>query len=474
MSYPFAQNFINGRWVDPAAGRYLDVVNPATLEAFEKVPDSSDADAEKAVESASAAQEAWQATTAAARIALMKTFLERFKEKHDDIIRLEAEELGAPVSFGKVSHCEYQYTRVASYIAAAEKLAESERFEKSTVWREPVGVVACITPWNYPLGQIVQKVVPALLAGNTVVLKPSQHTPLTAVLMVKSFEEAGFPAGTVNLVQGRGSKLGDLLGTHPKVDMVSFTGSTSVGVKLSQAALATVKHISLELGGKSPYIWLKSEDYAPAIPKLFSSIFLNSGQTCTALSRLIVPEEDLEKVKALLLNHIGELTVGDPKDPATKLGPVASKAQFEKINEYIRLGLAEGAELLTGGETTDASHGYYIRPTIFTKVTNDMRIAREEIFGPVLVVLTYRTTDEAVAIANDTIYGLNAAVFGPKAEALAVARRLKSGNVYVNDAPRDVTAPFGGYKQSGIGREGGIEGIKEFTQLKTVYDHSTF
>lgn len=474
MTYPFTQNYINGRWVTPASGRYLDVVNPATLEHFAQVPDSCTDDIDAAAEAAAEALESWENTPSNERIALMEKFLAFFQAKHDDIIRLEAEELGAPISFGTVAHCEYQYARVASYINAAKKLAETETFEKSTVRREPVGVVACITPWNYPLGQVVQKVVPALLAGNTVVLKPSQHTPLTAVLMVKSFEQAGFPAGTVNLVQGRGSQLGDALGTHPKVDMVSFTGSTSVGVRLAQNALRTVKRISLELGGKSPYVWLKSDDYTAALPKLFSSIFLNSGQTCTALSRLLVPEEDLEKIKMLLLAHIGELTVGDPKDPATKLGPVASAAQFAKINEYIRLGLSEGAELLTGGETTDASNGYYIRPTIFTNVKNSMRIAQEEIFGPVLSIITYKTEEEALAIANDTVYGLNAAVFGPKEKALAFARRIKAGNVYINDAPRDVTAPFGGYKESGIGREGGIEGIKEFTQLKTIYDHSSF
>ena len=285
-----------------------------------------------------------------------------------------------------------------------------------------------------------------------------------------AFERADFPAGTVNLITGRGAALGDTLAEHPLVDMISFTGSTAVGIKLSQKALTGVKRISLELGGKSPFVWLESEDYSPAVNQLFSSIFLNSGQTCTALSRLIVPRKDLERIQELLLSRLPELTVGDPLDPATKIGPMASKVQYEKVLSYLELGQKEGATLLCGGAAPEAGSGYFIRPTIFTNVKNSMRIAREEIFGPVLCILTYDTVDEAVAIANDTPYGLNAAVYGPREAALAVARRIKSGNVYVNGGPRDVTAPFGGYKQSGIGREGGRYGLMEFTQLKAIFD----
>ena len=306
--------------------------------------------------------------------------------------------------------------------------------------------------------------------GNTVVLKPSQHTPLTAYLLVDSLDRAGFPAGTVNLITGRGSKLGDTLATHPLVDMISFTGSTAVGIKLSQKALEGVKRISLELGGKSPFIWLPSEDYEPAINQLFGSVFYNSGQTCTALTRLLVPESDLEKVKALLLRRIPQLVVGDPMDPKTNIGPMASKAQYDKVLSYIELGQSEGAELLCGGPAPEAGKGYFIKPTVFVNVTNSMRIAREEIFGPVLCVITYKTVNEAVDIANDTPYGLNAAVFGERELALSVAKHIKAGNVYVNGGPRDVTAPFGGYKQSGIGREGGRYGLMEFTQLKATFD----
>ncbi len=470
MAYSFDKLYINGFWVESSGSERIALENPATREIFAHVPDSTPEDANRAIEAAANALESWSAVPIEKRIELMRKMLELFKSYHDEIIRLEAFELGAPVSFSEESHCNYQFTRVASYINEAQKLVLSEKFNKSTVLREPIGVVACITPWNYPLGQVVQKVIPAVLTGNTVVLKPSQHTPLTSYLLVDAFDRTGFPAGVVNLVTGRGSRLGDIFASHPAVDMVSFTGSTSVGVKLSQKALESVKRISLELGGKSPFIWMKSDDYEPAIGKLFSSVFLNSGQTCTALTRLLVPQEDLGKVKELLLRRIPELTVGDPFDRAVKLGPVASKAQYEKILSYIELGKTEGAELLCGGAAPEAGKGYFIAPTVFTGVTNDMRIAREEIFGPVLCVITYKTIDEAVAIANNSPYGLNAAVFGPRDEAIAIAKRLKAGNVYINDAPRDVTAPFGGYKQSGIGREGGRYGLLEFTQLKAILD----
>ena len=462
--------FINGVWVKPHSDDVISLENPATGEVFAHVPDGTPEDVANAIEAAAQAQPVWAATPLCQRIERMQKALEIFRTYREEIIRLEALELGSPVSFSANSHCDYQFTRIESYIQECKNVPLKENFEQSTVVREPVGVVACITPWNYPLGQVVQKVIPALLMGNTVVLKPSQHTPLTSYLLVDSLDQAGFPPGTVNLVTGRGSRLGDTLATHPLVDMISFTGSTNVGIKLSQKALGTLKRISLELGGKSPFIWLPSQDYAPAVDKLFSSIFYNSGQTCTALSRLLVPEEDLDQIKSLLLSRVSELTVGDPMNPNTKIGPMASRAQYEKVLAYIELGQKEGAELLCGGAAPEAGSGYYIKPTIFTGVTNDMRIAREEIFGPVLCVITYRSLDEAVAIANDTVYGLSAAVYGERSLALDVASRLKSGNVYVNGAPRDVTAPLGGYKQSGIGREGGRYGLMEFTQLKAVFD----
>lgn len=470
MAYRFDSFYIGGAWGKPSTTDVLTLENPATRDPFATVPDATPADAVAAIEAAASALPAWSATPLAKRVELMQKALEIFKTYRDEIIRLEALELGAPVSYSANAHCDYQFTRIESYIRESQKVVLEEQFEQSTVVREPVGVIACITPWNYPLGQVVQKIIPALLMGNTVVLKPSQHTPLTAYLLVDSLDRAGFPAGTVNLVTGRGSKLGDTFATHPLVDMISFTGSTAVGIKLSQKALESVKRISLELGGKSPFIWLPSEDYEPAINQLFGSVFYNSGQTCTALTRLLVPESDLERVKALLLRRIPQLVVGDPMDPKTNIGPMASKAQYDKVLSYIELGQSEGAELLCGGPAPEAGKGYFIKPTVFVNVTNSMRIAREEIFGPVLCVITYKTVDEAVDIANDTPYGLNAAVFGERELALSVAKHIKAGNVYVNGCPRDVTAPFGGYKQSGIGREGGRYGLMEFTQLKATFD----
>lgn len=474
MSLNFEKIYIDGQWIASDSNRFIEVENPATLEHFAKVPDGNEKDIDRAVRAARAAQDSWAQFPLASRIEMMQKMFDIFKTYQNRIIDLEVKELGAPITFTTQTHCLLQFDRIASYIDAAHHVLEAEPYKKSTVYREPLGVVACITPWNYPLGQVVQKVIPAILMGNTVVLKPSQHTPLTSYLLVDAFDRAGFPKGVINLVTGRGSAIGDALANHPLVDMVSFTGSTNVGIKLSQRALESVKHISLELGGKSPFIWLKSDDYSAAVPKLFSSIFLNSGQTCTALSRLLVPEEDLEKIEKLLLKHLKNYTVGDPTRADIQVGPVSSLAQFKKIASYIEDGIQEGAKLLTGSVPKDASHGYFVDPCIFTHVKNDMKIAREEIFGPVLCVISYNTLQEAINIANDTPYGLNAAVFGPKQEAIEVARQIKSGNVYINDAPRDITAPFGGYKQSGIGREGGMVGLLEFTQYKTIYDHSSF
>ena len=474
MAYNFDKIYINGHWCDSTSGRFIDVENPATLEHFAQVPEGNEKDIDAAVKAAHEAFKSWSNTELAVRVGLMKKMLTIFEGYQDKIIDLEVKELGAPVSFSVQSHCVYQYTRTQSYIDCAMQLPLEESLQASTVYREPIGVVACITPWNYPLGQVVQKVIPAILMGNTVVLKPSQHTPLTAYLLIDAFDQAGFPAGVINMVTGKGSAVGDALASHPLVDMVSFTGSTKVGSKLSQRALESIKRISLELGGKSPFIWLPGSDYEKAVGKLFDSIFLNSGQTCTAFSRLLVAEEDKKTVEALLLKHVPDYIVGDPSDPKTKIGPVSSKAQFEKITAYLKLGLEEGAKLLTGEIPTDFSHGYYIKPAIFTDVKNSMRIAREEIFGPVLCLITYKTIEEAIAIANDTPYGLNAAVFGNKQKAIEVAKQIKAGNVYINDAPRDVTAPFGGYKQSGIGREGGFAGLLEFTQPKAIFDRSSF
>lgn len=466
----FEKLYIDGEWTPASSGEWIDVENPADMKIFARVPRGAAEDIDRAARAAKAAFPAWAAKPLSERIALMERFLAIFRSQEEEIIDLEIKELGAPWAFAKSSHCEYQYTRVRSYIDLAPEVPMVEKMPLSTVYREPVGVIGCITPWNYPLGQIVQKVIPALLMGNTVVLKPSQHTPLSCYLMADAFDRAGFPKGVFNMVTGRGAEVGDAMATHPAIDMISFTGSTSGGIQVARQALGTVKRITLELGGKSPDIFLPMDDYDTAIRCCFNSIFLNSGQTCTALSRLIIPKSEEAKIEARLAAIVKEYTVGDPADHSVKVGPLASLSQYRKVRSYIEKGLSEGARLLAGGVPGDPVRGYYVEPTIFTGCTMDMTIARDEIFGPVLCVFTYETEDEAVALANDTRYGLNAAVYGPKERAVAVAKKIRAGNVYINDSPRDTAAPFGGYKESGLGREGGVYGMLEFTQQKALFD----
>lgn len=466
----FEKLYIDGEWTPASSGEWIDVENPADMKIFARVPRGAAEDIDRAARAAKAAFPAWAAKPLSERIALMERFLAIFRSQEEEIIDLEIKELGAPWAFAKSSHCEYQYTRVRSYIDLAPEVPMVEKMPLSTVYREPVGVVGCITPWNYPLGQVVQKVIPALLMGNTVVLKPSQHTPLSCYLMADAFDRAGFPKGIFNMVTGRGAEVGDAMATHPMIDMISFTGSTSGGIQVARQALGTVKRITLELGGKSPDIFLPMDDYDTAIRCCFNSIFLNSGQTCTALSRLIISKSEEAKIEARLAAIVKEYTVGDPADHSVKVGPLASLSQYRKVRSYIEKGLSEGARLLAGGVPGDPVRGYYVEPTIFTGCTMDMTIARDEIFGPVLCVFTYETEDEAVALANDTRYGLNAAVYGPKERAVAVAKKIRAGNVYINDSPRDTAAPFGGYKESGLGREGGVYGMLEFTQQKALFD----
>ena len=472
MGYDFTKQYIDGAWVDSTSGAFIDVENPATLERFAKVPQGSKEDIDLAVAAARRALPQWSQVPLSERVEMMKSMLAHFKASESTVVDLLVKELGAPIAFARTKHFGFQSVRVHSYIDLVLTIEFEQKFAHSTVYREPIGVIACVTPWNYPIGQVVQKIVPAVLTGNTVVLKPSQHTPLSVYLMIEAFEKAGFPKGVVNLVSGKGSELGDYLTTHPGVDMLSFTGSTRVGKLLAQSALGSLKRISLELGGKSPFVWLPGiEDYRPAVRKLFESIFMNTGQTCTALSRLIVPRSELAAVEAVLKEEAARYTVGPTFDESTMIGPLSSRAQFEKVKSYIELGLREGARLILGEVPANSDQGYYVKPCIFTDVTNDMRIAQEEIFGPVLCVIAYDTVDEAVAIANDTIYGLSAAVWAPcKNEAKRIARQIRAGNVYVNDGPRDVSAPFGGMKESGLGREAGVAGLLEFTEYQAIFD----
>lgn len=466
----FEKIYINGQWVPGSTGQFIDVENPATREIFAKVPAGNAKDVDAAAKAAHRALPVWSATPLEERISLMKRFLEIFRSQEDELINITVKELGSPYTFTKTAQVEYQYTRTQSYIDLASKVPLVEHMAVSTVYREPVGVIGCITPWNYPLGQVIQKVIPALLMGNTVILKPSQHTPLSSYWLADAFEKANFPKGVFNLVTGRGGEVGDAMATHPLINMISFTGSTSGGINVGKNALTGLKHISLELGGKSPYIILKGSNYEEAIRLCFNSIFLNSGQTCTAFSRLLIPKSEQSVIEKKLIEIAKEYTPGNPEDPSTKLGPLASLRQYEKVKSYIESGIQEGARLLCGTVPENSNNGYYISPTIFTCVTSEMSIAKDEIFGPVLCVFPYETEEEAIRIANDTRYGLNAGVYGEKEKAIAVAKKIEAGNIYINASPRDTSAPFGGYKQSGLGREGGIYGMIEFTQQKALFD----
>lgn len=466
----FEKIYINGQWVPGSTGQFIDVENPATREIFAKVPAGNAKDVDAAAKAAHRALPVWSATPLEERISLMKRFLEIFRSQENELIDITVKELGSPYTFTKTAQVEYQYTRTQSYIDLASKVPLVEHMAASTVYREPVGVIGCITPWNYPLGQVIQKVIPALLMGNTVILKPSQHTPLSSYWLADAFEKANFPKGVFNLVTGRGGEVGDAMATHPLINMISFTGSTSGGINVGKNALTGLKHISLELGGKSPYIILKGSNHEEAIRLCFNSIFLNSGQTCTAFSRLLIPKSEQSVIEKKLIEIAKEYTTGNPEDPSTKLGPLASLRQYEKVKSYIKSGIQEGARLLYGTVPENSNNGYYISPTIFSCVTSEMSIARDEIFGPVLCVFPYETEEEAIRIANDTRYGLNAGVYGEKEKAIAVAKKIEAGNIYINASPRDTSAPFGGYKQSGLGREGGIYGMIEFTQQKALFD----
>lgn len=466
----FEKIYINRQWVPGSTGQFIDVENPATREIFAKVPAGNAKDVDAAAKAAHRALPVWSATPLEERISLMKRFLEIFRSQEDELINITVKELGSPYTFTKTAQVEYQYTRTQSYIDLAHKVPLVEHMAASTVYREPVGVIGCITPWNYPLGQVIQKVIPALLMGNTVILKPSQHTPLSSYWLADAFEKANFPKGVFNLVTGRGGEVGDAMATHPLINMISFTGSTSGGINVGKNALTGLKHISLELGGKSPYIILKGSNYEEAIRLCFNSIFLNSGQTCTAFSRLLIPKSEQSVIEKKLIEIAKEYTPGNPEDPSTKLGPLASLRQYEKVKSYIESGIQEGARLLYGTVPENSNNGYYISPAIFTCVTSEMSIAKDEIFGPVLCVFPYETEEEAIRIANDTRYGLNAGVYGEKEKAIAVAKKIEAGNIYINASPRDTSAPFGGYKQSGLGREGGIYGMIEFTQQKALFD----
>lgn len=469
----FSRHYIDGRWVVPQSEAVLAVVNPATMQPFSEIPAGDPKDAAAAAVAAQRAFPAWKKTTLEERISLMMKWAEALTRRAETIGDIETQELGTPWEYSYKKHGLYQIGRMKAYCECAREMGFQGQLTGAYVRMEPVGVVSCITPWNYPLGQIIQKVVPALLMGNTVVLKPSSQAPLSAFVLAEAADEAGIPAGVFNLISGSARAYGDSLITHPAFAMVSFTGSTAVGREIAAKAGAALKKVSLELGGKSPCIWLPGmPSYDEACRTLFKSVFLNAGQTCTAQSRLLIHESMTESVKDVFKRIIREFPVGAPLKEGAVIGPVVSRRQYEKVAGYIRSGIEEGAELFVGQvPAAEPTAGFYIEPAIFMNVTPAMRIAREEIFGPVLSVFTYRTEAEAVQLANDTPYGLSSGVFGPEAAARRIAAEIDAGNVFVNNAPRDVKAPFGGFKASGLGYESGVAGLSEFVRWKSVFVH---
>jgi len=464
--------FIGGRWVAPHGRETIDVHNAGNGEVMGRIPAGDAADADAAVKAARAAFDSWSNSSPASRAELLEKISAGLKARADEISRTIAQEVGMPLKMSSRIQAGLPIANFANYAKLLKEYVFEERVGNSLVVREPAGVVVAITPWNYPLHQITLKVAPALAAGCTVVLKPSEVAPFNAFILAEVIEAAGLPKGVFNLVTGYGPAAGEALVRHPDVDVVSFTGSTRAGKRISELASQSVKRVALELGGKSASVILEDADLAAAVKGTVNGCYLNSGQTCTALTRMLVHESSYEEAKKIAAEVAKGFTVGDPMLETTKLGPLSSHAQLERVRKYIEKGVQEGAELVAGGAEAPEgvpAGGYYVRPTVFGKVKNSMTIAQEEIFGPVLSIIPYKDEEEAVRIANDTVYGLAGAVWSKdEARAQRVARRIRAGQVDVNGGAFNMNAPFGGFKQSGHGREAGRYGLEEFLEYKSL------
>jgi acyl-CoA reductase-like NAD-dependent aldehyde dehydrogenase len=463
--------FIGGEWVEPEGSERLEVINSSTEEPIGSIPLCSEADADRAVRAARGAFEAWARTPREERAAPLGAIAAGLGERSEEIAATIAQELGMPLKLSEIIQAGLPTGQFAAMPGLMEEIAWEEEFGNSRVLREPVGVLGAITPWNYPLNQIAAKVAPALAAGCTVVLKPSEIVPLNAFILAEVVEAAGLPPGVFNLVTGTGPVVGEAIAAHPGVDMVSFTGSTGAGRRVSELASATVKPVAMELGGKSPNVILEDADLSRAVPDGVAKCFLNSGQTCSALTRMIVPRGKLAEVEEIAARTAETFTPGDPFDAGTRLGPLVSERQRERVRGYIEKGESEGAKLLTGGAAAPEGldRGYFVRPTVFSEVTPEMTIAQEEIFGPVLSIQPYDDVDDAVRIANDSQYGLAGGVWSADQErAIEVARRIRTGQIEINGGAFNPIAPFGGYKQSGHGRENGRYAIEELLVAKSL------
>lgn len=462
--------YVNGAWTPANGGESIDVVNPATEEIVATVAQASAADTEAAIAAARAAFPAWAALPQQERAAYLTRLSEGMHARREEIAATASKEMGMPYLYALAWQADLPLSNFALYAEMAGSYDfDHGTLDHSLVVREPIGVVGVITPWNFPLHQIALKVGPALAAGCTVVLKPSEVAPLTAVILAEVADEIGLPAGVFNLVLGSGPEVGEVLAASNEVDMISLTGSTRAGKRVSELAAGSIKRVALELGGKSANIILEGADLQTAVSGGVYQLLFNTGQACAAWSRMLVPRARLAEVEAIAKATADTLQMGDPFDESTSLGPIVSKAQQDRVLDYIRIGEQEGAKLVTGSAEPASETGYFVAPTIFSEVSNDMRIAREEIFGPVLTIIPFDDEEEAIRIANDTEYGLSGSVWAADAQkATQVARRLRTGQVTVNGADFNAKAPFGGYKASGNGREAGTFGLDEFLEVKSI------
>ncbi|MBB3861382.1 aldehyde dehydrogenase (NAD+) [Novosphingobium hassiacum] len=464
------QQYIDGKWIDSEGGKRHEVINPTTEEACCAITLGTKADVDKAVAAAQRAFKTFSKTTREERLALMDRIVAEYKKRVPELAEAMAEEMGAPVSFASTAQVGAGIGGFLGTMAALENFNFMENNGAYSVAYEPIGVVGMITPWNWPLNQIALKVAPALAAGNTMILKPSEECPTNAVIFAEILDAAGVPPGVFNLIQGDGPGVGTAISSHPGIDMVSFTGSTRAGILVAKAAADTVKRVHQELGGKSPNLVLPDADFAKYLPSTASGPLVNSGQSCISPTRVLVPREREAEAAQFVSAMYSSTQVGDPMQEGSHIGPVVNKAQFDKIRALIQSAIDEGAKLETGGPDLPANvnRGYYIKPTVFSGVTPDMRIAQEEIFGPVATIMAYDSLEQAIEIANDTAYGLSACITGDPAKAAAVAPELRAGIIAINNWGPTPGAPFGGYKQSGNGREGGLYGLKDFMEVKSI------
>ncbi len=467
-----SENFyINGEWIEPSEKNILDVINPANEKIVAQISMGNENDVNLAVSAAKKSFNSFSISTREQRLEILERIMNVYKKRMQDLSKAVTSEMGAPVNLANAA----QVPAGLGHLKKAYNSLKEYKFEyemnTTLIRKEPIGICGLITPWNWPLNQIACKVAPALAAGCTMVLKPSEIAPLSAIVFSEILDEANLPAGVYNMINGDGPTVGEAMSKHPDIDMMSFTGSTRAGISVAKSSADTVKRVTQELGGKSANILLEDADFEKAVTKGVLHCMNNSGQSCNAPTRMLVPNSRMEEVIEIAKNALNKVTLGDPQSETTTLGPVVSKVQYDKIKNLIDIGIKEGATLVTGGSNSPdgLDKGYYIEPTIFANVTNNMTIAREEIFGPVLSILGYKNEEDAIKIANETIYGLSGYVSSQNIEkANKVATRLRTGNVHINNAPGDQSAPFGGYKMSGNGREWGEFGLEDFLEIKAV------